>query len=108
MSDAFMEKRKKEVESNKILLYVKGTKDEPQCGFSATAVQVFKTLGKPFEVVNVLADPELYDRLEEFSGWPTFPQVFVGGKLIGGCDITVEMHESGELQKLVDETFAQK
>ena len=106
MSDPFMEQRKKEVENNKIVVYAKGTKDQPQCGFSATAIQVFKVLGKPFEVINVLADPELFDRLDEFSGWPTFPQVFVNGKLVGGCDITVEMYESGELQKLVDAAFA--
>ena len=106
MSDDLMEKRKKEVESNKILLYVKGTKDQPQCGYSNAAIQVFKQIGKPFETINVLTDPELFERLDEFSGWPTFPQVFIDGKLIGGCDITLELFEKGELQKLVEQAFA--
>jgi len=108
MSDEFMEKRKAEVENNTVLLYAKGTKKEPMCGYSNATIEVFKHLGQPFEVVNVLDDPEIYQRLEEFSGWPTFPQVFVGGKLIGGCDITVEMYQNGELKTLVDQAFAGK
>ena len=108
MSDEFIEKRKSEVANNTILLYAKGTKSEPMCGYSNATIEVFKRIGKPFEVVNVMDDPEIYKRLEEFSGWPTFPQVFVNGQLVGGCDITVEMFQNGELQTLVDKAFAAK
>ena len=106
MSDAFIEKRKQEVANNKILIYAKGTKDQAMCGYSSATIQAFKELGQPFEVVNVLDDPEIYSRLEEFSGWPTFPQIFIDGKLIGGCDITIELYQKGELKKLVDTALA--
>jgi len=108
MTDEFKEKRKSEVENNTVVLYAKGTKEQPLCGYSNATIEVFKKLGQPFEVVNVLDDSEIYQYLEDFSGWPTFPQVFVGGKLIGGCDITVEMFQNGELKTLVDQAFAGK
>ena len=94
---------KGQVESHPVLLYMKGTPDFPQCGFSARTAQVLKGLGVEFGHVNVLADPEVRANLPKFSNWPTFPQLFVKGELVGGCDITEEMYESGELQKLLDE-----
>jgi len=105
MSDDFIQVRKNEVESNKILVYAKGKKGMPQCGFSAQVMEIFSRIGKPYEVINVLDNPDIRGRLKEFSGWPTFPQVFVGGKFIGGCDITTELYESGELEKIVAEVF---
>ena len=106
MSDSFIEERKKEVQNNKIILYIKGTKEQPQCGFSAATMQIFNQIGKPYTTVNILANPEIRSRMEEFSNWPTFPQVFIGGEFVGGCDIVTEMYESGELQKIVEKSFS--
>lgn len=90
-----------DVKSNKIVVYMKGTKEAPQCGFSAAVVDVFNTLGVPFETRNVLSDAELRDGIKKYSNWTTIPQVFIDGKFVGGCDITREMFASGELKKLV-------
>ena|SRR5690242_7478284 len=98
-----MDRIKGEIEGNAVLLFMKGTPDFPQCGFSARTSQVLKTLGVKFGHVNVLAEPEVRANLPRYSNWPTFPQLFVKGELIGGCDITVEMFESGELKQLLDE-----
>ena len=98
-----MERIKSEIEGNPVLLFMKGTPDFPQCGFSARTAQVLKTLGVQFGHVNVLAEPEVRASLPKYSNWPTFPQLFVKGELVGGCDITVEMFESGELKQLLDE-----
>ncbi len=89
------------VANNKIMIFMKGTAAFPQCGFSAATVQVFEELGAPFETADVLSDPELRDAIKRYSNWPTIPQVFIGGKFIGGCDIVREMYENGELQNLV-------
>jgi monothiol glutaredoxin len=89
------------VEGNKVVIFMKGTPQMPMCGFSAATVEVLKSLGVPFQAVNVLARPEIRDGIKQFSSWPTIPQVFIGGKFIGGCDIVREMHASGELAKLV-------
>lgn len=94
---------KQEIESHPVVLFMKGTPDFPQCGFSARTSQVLKALGVQFGHVNVLAEPEVRANLPRYSNWPTFPQLFVKGELVGGCDITVEMYQSGELQKLFDE-----
>jgi monothiol glutaredoxin len=99
------EKINGQLKKDKIVLYMKGTANAPRCGFSAQAVAVLKATGKPFKDYDVLSDEELWNHLDEHSGWETFPQVFVDGKLVGGCDIVTEMHESGELKKLVDEAF---
>ena len=96
---------KKTIEDNTIVLFCKGTKEEPRCGFSMRTIQVFKELGKPFEVVDVLPDPRIRQVLSGVSNWPTIPQVFIKGKFIGGSDIVMEMHEDGELKKLIDEAF---
>ena len=85
------------IDKNKVLLFMKGNKSIPQCGFSSRVVGLLKTEGVPFETVNVLADPELREGIKQFSNWPTIPQLYVNGKFIGGCDIVTEMHESGEL-----------
>ena len=92
---------KKEIESNKIVIYMKGTKDAPQCGFSAAASQVLKSLNVPFLDVNILADQEKWQALKSFSQWPTMPQIYIGGKFVGGCDILREMDAKGELAPLV-------
>ena len=90
-----------EVKANKIMIYMKGSKDAPQCGFSAAVVDVFKMLNVPFETRDVLADNELRDGIKRYSNWPTIPQIFVNGKFIGGCDIVREMFKAGELQELI-------
>ena len=107
MADDFIEQRKKEVENDKIVLYIKGTKEEPQCGFSAATIQVFNRIGKPFKTIDVLSNREIRSRMQEFSNWPTFPQVFIGGQFIGGCDIVTEMFGSGELQSAVKKVFGE-
>lgn len=89
------------VEKNRVVLFMKGTKNFPQCGFSARAVEVLKRCGAEFKDVNVLADPALRDGIKAFSDWPTIPQIYVDGKFLGGSDILLEMYQSGELQKLL-------
>lgn len=90
------------VEQNKVVLFMKGSKNFPQCGFSARAVDILKKCGVTFKDVNVLADPALRQGIKEYSQWPTIPQVYVGGKFVGGSDILLEMFQSGELQKLLE------
>lgn len=85
--------------SAKVVLFMKGNTDMPQCGFSANTSGILKHLGVPFKTFNILNDPEIRQGLKEFSNWPTYPQLYVGGKLIGGNDIITEMYKSGELQE---------
>ena len=87
------------IDKNKVVLFMKGTKAFPQCGFSSAVVEVLKREGIPFETVNVLSDPEIRQGIKEFSSWPTIPQLYVAGKFVGGCDIITEMHTNGELAK---------
>jgi|SRR5579883_2679568 len=87
------------VKAHKVLLFMKGTKQFPACGFSNAVVQILKKEGVPFETVNILADPDLRQAMKEYSQWPTYPQLYVDGKFVGGCDIVTEMHQSGELAK---------
>ena len=82
---------------SKVMLFMKGTKQFPACGFSNTIVQILKQEGVPFETFNILADPEVRQGLKEYSNWPTYPQLYVDGRFVGGCDIVTEMHQSGEL-----------
>jgi len=91
------------VKGNKVVVYLKGKADFPRCGFSAQAVEVVRRLGYPFADVDVLEEEGVWDGIQEYSGWPTFPQVFIGGKFVGGCDIVTEMFEKGELQTLAKE-----
>ena len=90
-----------EVRNNKVVVYMKGTPAFPMCGFSAATVQVLREIGVPFKAIDVLADPEIRDAIKSYSNWPTIPQVYVGGKFIGGCDIVREMHARGELAPLL-------
>ena len=90
-----------EVKGNKVIVFMKGTKDAPQCGFSAAVVDVFKMLDVDFATRDVLADNELREGIKKYTNWPTVPQVFVNGKFIGGCDITREMFQSGELKNML-------
>ena len=96
-----IERIKKQIESNPVLLYMKGTPDFPQCGFSGRAVQILEQCGAEFSYVNIFEDPEIRENLKTYSNWPTFPQLFVKGELVGGSDIMLELFQSGELQKLL-------
>ena len=96
------EQIKNDIEKNPIILYMKGTKDMPMCGFSNQVVQILNHYGIEYKDVNILEDPEIRIRLSEQSGWPTIPQLFVNGKLIGGADITMELHQNGELLDILD------
>ena len=93
---------KEQISTNPILLYMKGSPDSPQCGFSSRATQLLISCGKPFSFVDILSNPEIRANLPKISNWPTFPKLFVDGDLVGGSDIMVEMDENGELQKLID------
>lgn len=93
------QKIREQIEGNEILLYMKGTPDFPQCGFSAQTAQVLKQIGVPFSYFNILEDQELREQLKQYSNWPTYPQLYINGELLGGCDIIMEMYESGELEK---------
>ena len=95
------ERIEEQLEYNQVMLYMKGSPDFPQCGFSGQTVAALKAIGKPFAYVNIFEDPEIREGLKQYSNWPTFPQLYVKGELIGGCDIVIEMFESGELQKLL-------
>jgi len=96
-----MDRIKSAVEENPVIIFMKGSPKLPQCGFSSRASQALMGCGEEFAYVNVIQDPEIFQSLPQFADWPTFPQIYVGGELIGGCDITVEMFESGELQTMV-------
>ena len=96
-----MEFIKQQVETNPVVIFMKGTPDFPQCGFSARTAQALAACGEKFAAVNIFEYPEVHRNLPSYSNWPTFPQVFIGGQLVGGCDITLELFQRGELQKLV-------
>ncbi|MBS0458168.1 MAG: Grx4 family monothiol glutaredoxin [Proteobacteria bacterium] len=98
-----MERFRVEVEAHPIVLYMKGTPQYPMCGFSSRIVQALAACEARYHCVNVMADPEVRAGLPRFSGWPTFPQLFVNGELIGGCDIALELHEAGELKRMAAE-----
>jgi len=91
------------VESNDIVLFMKGVPAAPQCGFSATVAQILATLAVPYESVNVLADPQIRDGIKEFSNWPTIPQLYIKGEFVGGCDIVREMFQAGELKAMLSD-----
>ncbi len=109
MSANALEIIRKEVESNPVILYMKGTPDFPQCGFSARAVQALNAAGVEFASVNVFDDDEVYRQgIKEYSNWPTIPQLYIGGELVGGSDIIVELYQSGELQQLAQTAAAKR
>jgi monothiol glutaredoxin len=103
-----LERIKKQVSDNPVILYMKGTPDFPQCGFSARTVQALKSCGVEFAFVNIFDDQEVYKALPKFANWPTFPQLYVKGELVGGCDITLDLFQTGELQKMLKEAVAEK
>ena len=104
--DDVLKRIDEQVKSNPVLIYMKGTPQFPQCGFSMRASQALAGTGVPFAYVNVLEDPEIFQNLPRYADWPTFPQIYVAGELVGGCDITVELYQNGELQKMVDAATA--
>jgi len=98
-SNPLREEIRQAIDSNPVILFMKGTPDEPACGFSARTVAILQSLGTPFVAVNVLPDPRIRQELSALSNWPTIPQLFVDRELVGGCDIVTEMYQSGELQE---------
>lgn len=96
-----METIKAQIESNPILIYMKGSPEQPQCGFSAQSTQILMACGEKFSYIDILANPDIREHLPRYSDWPTFPQLFIDGELVGGCDIITEMYESGELAPMI-------
>ena len=101
MSNPTIDKIEKAVKSSKVVLFVKGTPNAPMCGFSKATMELFQKMKVPFQTVDVLSNPDIRAALPEYSQWPTFPQVFIDGKLVGGSDIVHELYENGELQALL-------
>lgn len=99
---------REQINSHPVLIYMKGNPNQPQCGFSARATQILMACGQKFAFVDILSNPDIRANLPAVSEWPTFPQLFVDGELVGGCDIMTEMFESGELKKLLDDSAAQR
>ena len=91
------------VKDNPVVIFMKGTPQIPQCGYSSRTAQALMACGEEFSHINVLADPEVFENLPRYANWPTFPQVYINGELVGGCDITLELYQKGELQKMVKE-----
>lgn len=94
---------KDHIESNPVVLFMKGTPQMPMCGFSSRTSEALKQCGKEFAYVNVILDSEIRETLPGYSDWPTFPQLYIKGELVGGCDIVMELHESGELGRMIGE-----
>jgi monothiol glutaredoxin len=97
-----------ELDASPVVLFMKGTPDFPQCGFSAQTVAALRAVGAQFKYVNIFEEPELREALKRYSNWPTYPQLYVKGELVGGCDIALEMYKSGELKQLLAEAGAAK
>ena len=104
MSETALETIKRQISENPILLYMKGSPQAPQCGFSAKTIECMVGCGQRFAYVDILSNPEIRATLPSYAEWPTFPQLWVDGELVGGCDIVIEMFESGELEALLSET----
>ena len=100
---SIMQEIEQDINTNDVVLFMKGTADFPQCGFSAVVVQILKNLGVTFKDVNVLTNPELRQGIKDFSSWPTVPQLYIKGEFIGGCDIVREIYESGELESIIQD-----
>ncbi|NEQ52506.1 MAG: Grx4 family monothiol glutaredoxin [Leptolyngbya sp. SIO3F4] len=106
MSPEVKEKIDSLVASNKIVVFMKGTKLMPQCGFSNNVAQILNSLGAPYEAIDVLADYDIRQGIKEYSNWPTIPQVYIGGEFIGGSDIMIELYQNGKLQEMVEVALA--
>jgi monothiol glutaredoxin len=105
VADEVMQEIENEIRSNSVMIYMKGNPSFPQCGFSAATVRIFQEIGRPFHTVDVLSSPTKREAIKRYSNWPTIPQVYVQGKFIGGCDIVRELHQRGELERIVNEAF---
>jgi monothiol glutaredoxin len=105
MSEDVLSKIDQQVKNNKVMLYMKGNPNAPQCGFSAHTVEILRSYGIPFETADVLADPAIRDGIKRYSNWPTIPQVYIAGNFVGGCDIVSELHERGELEPMLKSAF---
>jgi monothiol glutaredoxin len=106
MTPELKSKIDKLVTENKIMVFMKGSKLMPQCGFSNNVVQILNTLGVPYETLDVLADSEIRQGIKEYSNWPTIPQIYINGEFVGGSDIAIELYQSGELQQMVEVALA--
>ena len=106
MTPEVQTKIEKLVNDNKIMVFMKGSKLMPQCGFSNNVVQIMNTLGVPYETVDILADQDVRQGIKEYSNWPTIPQIYINGEFVGGSDIAIELYQSGELQQMVEVAFA--
>ncbi len=102
-----MDRIKQTVEENPIVLFMKGSPQFPMCGYSSRAAQALGACGQPFHYVNVIEDAEVFENLPRFADWPTFPQLYINGELVGGCDITLELYRKGELQEMVKSAIGQ-
>jgi|SRR5215471_13342080 len=105
MANDVQAKIDQQVKKNKVMLYMKGNPQFPQCGFSAHTVEILQSYGVPFQTEDVLQDPQIREGIKQYSNWPTIPQVYIDGKFIGGCDIVSELHERGELEPLLKAAF---
>ena len=105
MADDVRAKIDQQVKKNKVMLYMKGNPQFPQCGFSAHTVEILQSYGVPFQTEDVLQDPEIREGIKQYSNWPTIPQVYIDGKFVGGCDILNELHERGELEPILKAAF---
>ena len=101
-----LETIQEQIRSNPVLLYMKGTPQMPQCGFSGQSVQAIMACGQKFAFVNILEHPDIRAELPKYANWPTFPQLWLNGELVGGNDIILDLHQQGELQKMIDEAVA--
>ena len=108
MSEPVLDRIKSDIEGNKVVIFMKGTPESPMCGFSAAVVSILKAYPYPFKAVDVIANPDIRATLPEYSNWPTFPQIFINGQLIGGSDIIHELKDNGELDQLLKEAFENK
>ncbi|MBD1872689.1 Grx4 family monothiol glutaredoxin [Nodosilinea sp. FACHB-131] len=106
MDSATKERLDQLVQNNTIVVFMKGNKLMPQCGFSNNVVQILNVLGAPFETVDVLADPDIRQGIKEYSNWPTIPQVYINGEFVGGSDILIELYQNGKLQEMVEIALA--
>jgi monothiol glutaredoxin len=106
MDSATKERLDQLVQNNTIMVFMKGNKLMPQCGFSNNVVQILNVLGVPFETVDVLADPDIRQGIKEYSNWPTIPQVYINGEFVGGSDILIELYQNGKLQEMVEIALA--
>jgi len=106
MTPELKAKLDKLVTDNKVMVFMKGSKLMPQCGFSNNVVQIMNTLGVPFETVDVLDNPDIRQGIKEYSNWPTIPQIYINGEFVGGSDLAIELYQSGELQQMVEVALA--